>query len=345
MTELTVVFIGIALLLYVLLGGADYGAGIIEIFTGSKGINTISRAIAPVWEANHIWIIVVIVILFNAFPEVYSTISLYLHIPIMLVLVGIIFRGTAFTFRYYDPFEDRTHRVYSFVFKLFSLLTPLFLGVTLGAVIQGKLTTDITRSYYERFVAPWLTPFNFSLGIFIVVLFAFLASVYLSGEPGEKEIREKFVRYSKILLLVLVLVGGGVFLVAELSGLRLLSKYFSSPVSIVSIILATVLLPALLISLKKGIWNLTRLVAGAQTAAILIGWFGFQLPELVILDHAESLTLANSIAPPVTIRMLLLALFVGLAFVIPLLLYLFKVFKFSTEKSSSSRRSQAPPDL
>ena len=94
MTELTVVFIGIALLLYVLLGGADYGAGIIEIFTGNKGINTISRAIAPVWEANHIWIIVVIVILFNAFPEVYSTITLYLHIPIMLVLIGIIFRGT-----------------------------------------------------------------------------------------------------------------------------------------------------------------------------------------------------------------------------------------------------------
>ena len=91
MLELTLMFIGLALLLYVLLGGADFGAGIIEIFTGRKGINTISKAIAPVWEANHIWLIVVIVILFNAFPEVYSTITLYLHIPIMLTLIGIFY--------------------------------------------------------------------------------------------------------------------------------------------------------------------------------------------------------------------------------------------------------------
>ena len=92
------IFIGLAILLYVLLGGADFGAGILEIFTRRKGINTISNAIAPVWEANHIWLIVVIVVLFNAFPMVYSTLLTYLHIPVMMALFGIIFRGTAFAF-------------------------------------------------------------------------------------------------------------------------------------------------------------------------------------------------------------------------------------------------------
>jgi cytochrome d ubiquinol oxidase subunit II len=164
MTELAVVFVGISILLYVLLGGADFGAGIIEIFTGNKGINTISKAIAPVWEANHIWLIVVIVVLFNAFPEVYSTITMYLHIPLMLVLFGIIFRGTAFTFRYYDPYSDRSHKVYTFVFKLFSLLTPFFLGLTLGAVISGRLSTDSSLSFYEGFIYPWLGIFPFAAG-------------------------------------------------------------------------------------------------------------------------------------------------------------------------------------
>lgn len=82
MVELVLFFTGLSLLLYVLLGGADFGAGIIEIFTGKQGSKAISHAIAPVWEANHIWLIVVIVILFNAFPEVYSTVTTYLHIPL-----------------------------------------------------------------------------------------------------------------------------------------------------------------------------------------------------------------------------------------------------------------------
>jgi cytochrome d ubiquinol oxidase subunit II len=75
MMILALLFIGVSLFLYVVLGGADFGAGIIELFTGKKGEKIISKAIAPIWEANHIWLIVVIVILFNAFPEVYSTIT------------------------------------------------------------------------------------------------------------------------------------------------------------------------------------------------------------------------------------------------------------------------------
>lgn len=332
MTELAIVFIGLSILLYVLLGGADFGAGIIEIFTGKQGINTISKAIAPVWEANHIWLIVVIVILFNAFPEVYSTVTMYLHIPLMLVLFGIIFRGTAFTFRYYDPYSDRSHKIYTFVFKLFSLLTPLFLGITLGAVIGGELSVDPGLSFYQRFVNPWIGFFPFSLGVFLALLFAFLASAYLAGEPSDDTSNLLFKKYTRRLLFSLVIFGLIVFLAAELDGMHLFRKYLSSWISIACAILASLLIPAFFISLNKGYKNLTRLVVGAQTGLILIGWFGIQYPVLVAFNNAESLTVYNSVAPAKTLLMMIIALVVGLALVIPLLLYLFKVFKFSTDE-------------
>ncbi|MBA7528472.1 hypothetical protein ES705_20658 [subsurface metagenome] len=331
MMELAVLFIGLSLLLYVLLGGADFGAGIIEIFTGKKGIDTISKAIAPVWEANHIWLIVVIVILFNAFPAVYSTITLYLHIPIMLVLLGIIFRGTAFTFRYYDPYQDCSHTIYTFIFKLFSVLTPFFLGITLGAVILGELTIESSLSFYDQFVNPWLSLFSLSLGIFLVVLFAYLAAVYLSGEPANNGSDLIFVNYSKKLLILLIVSGLIVFLAAEFNKFHLFKKYLNSWISIVCAVSATLLIPLFLWALNRKKKNLARIIAGAQTGAIIIGWFGIQFPVMVQLKNSPPLTVYNTVAPDKTLQMMILALTVGLALVIPLLVYLFKVFKFSNK--------------
>ncbi len=327
--ELAVLFVGLSLLLYVLLGGADFGAGIIEIFTGKKGINTISKAIAPVWEANHIWLIVVIVVMFNAFPSVYSTVTLYLHIPIMMILIGIIFRGTAFTFRYYDPYQDRSHAIYTFLFKVFSVFTPFFLGITLGAVISGRISIDSSLSFYELFVAPWFNLFSLSLGIFIVILFAYLASVYLAGEPAKDNSDILFISYSKKLLGLIVISGLIVFLAAESVGLHLFHEFLNSWISMVCAVFASLLIPLFLFTLNKKKKSFTRLIAGAQTTAILIGWFGMQFPVLVKLKNSPPLTVYNTVAPLITLQMLILALLVGLAFVIPLLLYLFKVFKFS----------------
>jgi len=329
MIGLTLVFIGISLLLYVLLGGADFGAGIIEIFTGRKGINIISKAIAPVWEANHIWIIVVLVILFNAFPVVYSTVTMYLHIPVMLVLIGIIFRGTSFAFRYYDPYKDRSHRIYSFIFELFSLLTPLFLGITLGAVLLGDITVDNSLPFYERFVAPWLKLFPFVLGIFIVLLFAYLAAVYLTGESHDTRDRRQFARYATRLLIALIFTGALVFFAAQVNGLPLFTMFLSSWISISCTIVATLLLPAFFFALKKELNNLMRFIAGAQTTAIIAGWFGIQYPVMITLKDASPLTIYNAAASEKTLLMMNIALFVGLAFVIPLLIYLFRIFKFS----------------
>src|SRR5205807_543091 len=142
MLTLIIIILGASFLLYTLLGGADFGAGIIETFAGTRGQKTISKAMAPVWEANHVWLILAIVILFTGFPPVYSSLSLVLHIPLLLVLLGIIFRGSAFTFRYYDVHQDRSNKYYTAFFKASSFITPMFLGMTLGAMILGRITFD-----------------------------------------------------------------------------------------------------------------------------------------------------------------------------------------------------------
>ncbi len=204
MVDIIVIIMGIALLLYVLLGGADFGAGIIELFTGKRGLGTISRAIAPVWEANHVWLILIVVILFMGFPEVYTSITTVLHIPLLLVLLGIIFRGTAFAFRYYDIDRGNYKNIYSAFFRYSSLFTPFFLGVSLGAIILGRITLDYSLGFYVVFLAPWLNLFCFAMGVFILFLFSFLASVYLVGEADDDQERQLFVRLSKRIYLGLI---------------------------------------------------------------------------------------------------------------------------------------------
>ena len=105
-----------SLFLYVLLGGADFGAGIVELFSSreNKKLNrdTVYKIMGPVWEANHIWLIILIVILWIAFPKYFNIIIIYLHIPLTLVLLGITMRGVAFIFRHYDAVVDKSQDWY-----------------------------------------------------------------------------------------------------------------------------------------------------------------------------------------------------------------------------------------
>ena len=120
MEHVVIAFLYLAILLYVLLGGADFGAGIIEMFTSQRNIRrtrkTLYHAIGPIWEANHMWLIIVIVIMFVGFPNIYSELSVYLHIPLLIMLMGIIARGTAFVFRHYDAVKDEMQELYNKVF-------------------------------------------------------------------------------------------------------------------------------------------------------------------------------------------------------------------------------------
>jgi cytochrome d ubiquinol oxidase subunit II len=330
MTEAIVAVLGISVLLYVLLGGADFGAGIIEMAIGKKGTGIVSKAIAPVWEANHIWLILAVVILFNGFPLAYTVMSTYLHIPLLLALIGIIIRGAAFSFRYYDIVGSNVYNYYSWFFRVSSIMTPFFLGIILGAIIMGDIPSSAEGSFIEIFINPWLNIFTFSSGIFLTLLFGWLASVYLIGEAKEQIFR-LFARMSNIFMVLLIISGGIVFLVAEITGIGLLKRFLESPLSIGCVITATIILPFHYksISFRNVLW--TRLLAGAITTCILVGWFAVQFPVLIYRSDGDHLTIWNSQAPEATMYYLMIALIAGIIIILPAFAYLFKVFKFPDE--------------
>lgn len=327
MVEFVMLVLGVSLFLYTVLGGADFGAGIVEIFIGKKGVHTISKAMAPVWEANHVWLILVIVLVFNGFPKVYSTLSTVLHIPLMGILVGIIFRGTAFTFRHYDVLEDSTHKYYDFFFRISSLLTPMFLGMTLGAMIGGRISIDYTQDFYSIFIAPWFNWFSFSLGIFTTTLFAYIASVFLVGEVETENGKNTVIKFAQRALVMTMVMGGLVMLTAEWEGLNLFHEFISHPLSLTSSILGTLLIPIIFILIKKEKIVWMRLATGAQVAIIMIGWAVVQFPVFIQFQDGTTFSMYNCAAPNSTFRQMVIALIVGLLIVIPAFLYLFKIFK------------------
>ena len=331
MLEINFAVMGLSLLLYVLFGGADFGGGILELLTKGKASGIVSKAIAPVWEANHMWLVLAVVILFVGFPSVYSTILTVLHIPTLLVLLGIIFRGTAFTFRHYDIEEEKPKAIYSTIFQYSSLFTTFFLGVLLGGLILGKINLDYNLGFYEVYIAPWFNWFSICMGIFMVLLFAFLASIFTISEIKNDTHKPYFVSVAKRLIIALVIVGALVFATAEISGHPLFSEFYSSAISLISILLATIALPFLWLNLDKNKPNLIRILAGFQTTMIVAGWFAIQFPILIKVNNGPDITLQNSGAPHLTQFYLFIALLVGVVVVFPAMGYLYKTFKFNKQ--------------
>ena len=251
MLTLIIIILGGCFLLYTLLGGADFGAGIVETFAGKREEITISKAMAPVWEANHVWLILAVVILFTGFPQVYSSLSLVLHIPLMMVLLGIICRGSAFTFRHYDVVNDNSHKYYTLLFRISSFITPVFLGMVLGAMMLGRITFDTTKSFYDVFISPWLNIFCISMGVFSACLFAYISAIFLVGETRIDRERKMYVRFSKRAMLLSMLTGLLVFVTAEAEGHNLLREFLQSTTSIVTLLLATILCPVIWHFLNK----------------------------------------------------------------------------------------------
>ncbi len=333
MVYFIIVVLGVSVLLYTLLGGADFGAGIVESFSGKKGINTISKAIAPIWEANHIWLILAVVIVFNGFPEIYAVMSIYLHIPLMVVLTGIIFRGVAFTFRYYDVLQDNTGNIYTIFFRVSSFLTSFFLGVNLGAMTTGKIPANHEgMTFYLAYIQPWLNPYSLALGLFTMLIFGTLAGVYLIGEAKDEQEKKLFIKISRNLFVALIISGGIVFLSAELNEVPLFQNYSDHIVSIICVVLATLGIPFTFKAISGGRTVLSRIMVGFQVLLVVLGYIISFYPNLIYLHDGSSLTYFNTAAPLPTLRQLTNALIVGVLIILPSLFFLYKVFKLDDVK-------------
>jgi cytochrome bd ubiquinol oxidase subunit II len=327
--EAAAFFLGVSILLYCLLAGADFGAGILESVLGKElrdeQRKVIDRAMGPVWEANHVWLILAVVILFVAFPSAYTAMSITFHIPLTLMLLGVILRGSAFTFRHYDAVRDRSQSYYSAIFVLSSFVTPMMLGIVAGGMLLGRIGR-VEEGFHQAFVRPWANLFCVAVGIFTCVLFAFLAAVYLIGETSNPAVRRIFIRRAQVLNVMAMLTGCLVFAAAELDGLPLASLFMGHALSFLSMTAATLILVPLWAAIRKGATSTSRVLAAVQVGLVLAGWFRLQFP--VILNSPEApLTIYSTAAPESTLRYLLYALAGGSVLIFPSLFYLLRIFK------------------
>jgi cytochrome d ubiquinol oxidase subunit II len=311
------------MVIYAATGGADFGGGIWDLLAAGprrdRQRKLIEQAIAPIWEANHVWLIAVVVILFGGFPRAFAAISTALHVPLTLMLLGIVARGAAFTFRAYDRPEGRER--WGRIFSIASAVTPLLLGVVVGSLASGgiEIRDGVVTS---GFVSPWATSaFPLVCGILCVALFAHLAAVYLTVEAGaDDELANDFRGRALAAGVACVALAVIVLLVAAAEAPLFVKKLLSLPI----VLIATGGLSAgTLAALAVRRYRPARILAGLSVAGVIAGWGLAQAPYLVVDD----LTLAGSAAPPNVVRSLLIALTVGLPPLAGCLYYLFRVFK------------------
>jgi len=326
-TELVILVLGISLVLYMILGGADFGAGIIELFLGNKSNSTVSKAMAPVWEANHMWLIIAIVILFNGFPKAYTTLSTNLHIPVLIFLIALVFRGAAFTFRHYDAYQDKSAELYSYIFRYSSLVAVFFLGVTISAFFGGTIPSSNLGSFTELYISPWFNFFSISVGVFLVTLSAYIAAIFLLGEVDSDEEYKLLSKFSVRLFFLSVISGIAIFISSYFSGLIFHELFFSHPLAEIAGIIATALVPLIFIFIKKRkTWKL-RFIVGFQIVIIMIQWLVIQWPNLILFSNGSTLSIYDAAAPTITMKILFYALAIGVVIIFPSLFYLFKLFK------------------
>jgi cytochrome d ubiquinol oxidase subunit II len=327
-------FLCFAILLYFLLGGADFGAGIIELFTSAKNKGktrkTMYHAIGPVWEANHMWLIITIVILFVAFPRIYSTMSVYLHIPLAIMLIGIIARGTAFVFRHYDAVKDQMQEVYNKIFIYSSFITPLFLGIIAGSVISGKIDTN-ANDFISAYVLSWFNYFSIAVGLFTVALCGFLAAIYLIGESKAEEDKKRFIKKAEFMNIAAVVCGMSVFIASKIDSVPLTTWVFKNHVALTAVILASLSLVLLWYLLLKGKTKVLRVLAGFQVTMILVAISYAHFPNFIRFKNGTTLSLFESIAPIKTVQSLGVALLLGSLLILPFLGYLFYKFQQKEE--------------
>lgn len=316
----------LALTAYTVLAGADFGGGVWDFFARGPRANLQRKAIAaamgPVWEANHVWLIFLLVLLFTGFPLAFTSLSVVFFVPFHLLLVGIILRGAAFVFRAHGSDEAGPQRAWARAFGSASIITPVLLGMCLGAVSAGEIRV-VNGHVQADYLTAWLTPLSWACGALALALFAYLAAIYLTLETrGNRALQEDFRRRTLISGGVVVAIAVILLPLLALEAPRLAQNLLSlraAPILLLGTVLALVSLWAVLTRR----YRVARVTAVGEVIMLLWGWVLAQWPYIIYPD----LTFAQSAAPDATLGFILATAPVGALLLIPSLALLFLVFK------------------
>jgi cytochrome bd ubiquinol oxidase subunit II len=337
LAELMMGAMWICLTAYALFGGADFGGGFWDLIAGraEKGRpqrNLIEHSIGPIWEANHVWLIFVIILTWTVVPPVFAAVSSTLYIPLTLVAVGIIARGSAFAFRKVSQ-ELWQQRLFGGAFALSSVLTPFFLGTVGGSIASGRVPPGIAAA---NPVTSWVNPTSLASGVLAVATTAYLAAVYLTHDArreGNPQLVDAFRRRA----LTSGLAAGGLavveLLVLAIDAPQLFQKLVSLPAMPLAVLSVFAGVASLILMWRRR-FVAVRITAALAVTALLWSWgaaqYPFVLPGLVLAEASatESVLIANSVA----------VLLAGIL-VIPSLWWLYAIFQRDQFPGTGQRQS------
>jgi cytochrome d ubiquinol oxidase subunit II len=308
---------------YALFGGADFGGGFWDLVAGGaergeRPRGLIQRSLTPVWEANHVWLIFILVVLWTAFPPAFSAVMTTLYVPIALAAVGIVLRGSGFAFR--KSIEGLSgKRAAGATFAVSSLLTPFFMGTVVGAIASGNVPGDGNGAPFSS----WLEPLPLLTGVMFVASGAYLAAVFLIGDArraGDEGLQRYFARRALAAAAVAGAAAalGLVELHAEAryifdrlvdEGLPLVILSAACGLGVLAILLSAARRPA------AAAVRLLRPLAAGAVIAVIWGWGVAQFPYLV----PTSLKIAQTAAPPDTLSTVIVVFIVAAILVLPAL--------------------------
>jgi cytochrome bd ubiquinol oxidase subunit II len=331
-----VVFLGLAA--YAVLGGADFGAGLWDLSRDRRQRELVARAMTPVWEANHVWLIFVVITLFTGFPGAFGALSRALTGPVSIALLGIVLRGAAFVFRQYGAADPALHAdrpvlgtaLWGRVFAISSLVTPFAFGTAAGALAAGTLRPDGSTGLWR----PFLAPLPMVAGLLATACCAYLAAVYLARDAERIGSAFLVARFRRRALVTGMLAGGCALAALPLlpAGPALASSPLAAagldgapPMSAVLVSAASGVLGLVLLWRRR--YGVARVAAAGAPAALLAGWalavYPWALPGQVLLAEAA--------APPVIARPVLVVLVTGLALVAPCYAYLIHALRAQSD--------------
>ena len=319
----------LALAAYAVLAGADFGAGIWDLLAGpaSEGRarrKLIEHVIGPVWEANHVWLIFVMVLLWTCYPPVFAAIASTLYIPLTLVAFGIIGRGAAFAFRKV-ALTTGQRRLYGAVFAASSLVTPFFLGAVAGAVASDRVPAGIARG---AVVGSWLTPISMVTGALAVSACALLAAVYLTGDAraaGDDALAGWFRRRALASGVTTGILSAAGLLVARTDAPALAADLAGRGGPLVAVAGAAGTATLALVWWRR--YLSARVTVALAVAAVLFAWGVGRYPHLM-----PGLDADTAAALPAAQRATLITVAIGAVILLPSMIFLFTLFQRSARR-------------
>ena len=340
MSAAAAVLLLVVLMMYAVFGGADFGAGFWDLVAGGVGRGerprqVIDQSLAPVWEANHVWLIFCFVVLWTCFPEAYGSITLTMFVPLTIAAFGIVLRGSGFAFRK-AVMRTTEQRTFGAAFAVSSVLVPYCLGTVLGGIAAGRVPSG------GRAGDPWtswVNPPAIVVGVLAVCVAAYLAAVFLVWE-ARRQSDEVMVAYFRRRAVGTAVVTGAVAVVGLIVLHSDASYVFDGLRSrgLAFMLLSAIAGVGALILLRHQPRLGARLAAVVAVGSLIVGWGVAQWDYLL----PETLTVSAAIAPSGTIATVLVVAGLAVLIVLPALVLLYVLDQKSLLPGEGIEESAAP---